>query len=465
MKKIWSILMCLLLVLSPVRVHANSAQTYWQGVDATGALAVGEESPIVVEHEELVFEIQEFPLDYYRENVDFLAYAPSATAKYTFYNPSDYTVTAKLAFPFGAAPDYSANYYDAIDAEKYGVSVDGVSIEKQVRHTLTDLGGNFDVERDVPLLYDGYVEDEFFRLDLPVTMYVFEPEIDLTKYDSAYAAIDLSFDETKTRAFMKYGNGAATTASAVRLGEFVDEGDQYVLYVMGEQTELEPWKFYTNGGTTVQIEGSMKLLYTNEMTFEELVMEKYPEGDVSKADWYNAVVASANQYQMGHGVVGMEFILNGEYNVRRFLMQWFYYEITLEPGQRLVNEVTVPMYPAIDGDYEPPVYDYTYLLSPASTWEDFGTLDIQINTPYYMVGEPTVAFEKTEGGYTASLDGLPEGELKFTLSTVEKPEEPKLDLMTILYAAGILLQIGWPLIAVIIAIVVIRKILKKRKEK
>ena len=461
MKKYLSMMFCLLLVLSPVQVLANSAQTDWRGVDATGALVVGEESPIIVEHEELVFEIQEFPQEYYSEDADFLAYAPSATARYTFYNPSDYTVTARLAFPFGAAPDYSANYYDAIDAEKYGVSVDGVSIEKQVRHTLTDLGGSFDVERDIPLLYDDYVEDEFYRPDLPVTMYVFEPNVDLTKYESAYAAIDLSFDEIKTRAFLKYGNGASTTVSAVRLGEFVDEGDQYVLYVMGEQVELEPWKFYTNGGTTAQIDGTMELLYTMEMTFEELVMEKYPEGDVSKTDWYNAVVASANRYQMAHGVIGMEFILNGEYNVRRFLMQWFYYEISLEPGQRMVNQVTVPMYPAIDADYEPPVYNYTYLLSPASTWAEFGTLDITVNTPYNLVGEPSVAFEKTTSGYAVSLEGLPEGELEFTLSTVENPEQSKVD---ILYAAEILLRLGWPLIVIVAGIVVIRRSLKNRKK-
>lgn len=36
-------------------------------------------------------------------------------------------------------------------------------------------------------------------------------------------------------------------------------------------------------------------------------------------------------------------------------------------------------------------------------------------------------FEKTESGYALSLDGLPDGELEFTLSAEEKPKPPLQD--------------------------------------
>ncbi|MBQ3031820.1 MAG: hypothetical protein IJD29_04940, partial [Anaerotignum sp.] len=55
----------------------------------------------------------------------------------------------------------------------------------------------------------------------------------------------------------------------------------------------------------------------------------------------------------------------------------------------------------------------------------FGKLDIVVNTPYYLTESGgDFSFEKTETWYQASLDGLPEGELEFTLSESAKPKAP-----------------------------------------
>ena len=468
MRKFFSFILCAFLVSQPFFVSANSAQTDWQGVDANGALLVGENSPVIVEHEELVFDIQEFPLEYYLDESDFLAYGSTATARYTFYNPSDYSVNVSLAFPFGVMPDYSVSYAEPIDGEKYGVSVDGAAIEKSVRHTLTGLGYGFDAQEELSLLHDGYLEDPFYHPDLPVTVYVYQPDVDFSEDETdVFAAIEFAFDGEKTRAFTKGANSPDTLDSSVRMCGFVDEGDLFMVYILGEQQMPPEWKFYEDGSCTKEFEGTMKLLACEEMTFEELVMEKLPQDtNVLETDWYNAVVTSANQTLMDHGVLGMGFILNGNYNPARYLMQWFTYELTFAPGQRIVNEVTVPMYPSIDSNYEPSVYGYTYLLSPASTWSEFGTLDIRINTPFYMVGEQPLAFEKTDSGYTVSLDGLPEGELEFNLSTVAEPEEPKMDLASVMYAANIILQLSWPVFAVAAVCIMIWKIRKSnRKDK
>ena len=88
--------------------------------------------------------------------------------------------------------------------------------------------------------------------------------------------------------------------------------------------------------------------------------------------------------------------------------------------------MSAPIYPDIDGEYSPSVYGYTYLLSPASTWADFGRLDIVINTPYYLIDSNLEGFEKTENGYSLSLDGLPkeDGEhtdLSFSLCQEGEP--------------------------------------------
>ena len=75
-------------------------------------------------------------------------------------------------------------------------------------------------------------------------------------------------------------------------------------------------------------------------------------------------------------------------------------------------------------NYEPTIYEYTYLLSPAKSWKSFGTLDIVVNTPYYMTESGSEGFERTEMGYSCHLTGLPEGELTFTLCSQSEAKAP-----------------------------------------
>lgn len=102
----FSVVLLLMSSLLAVPASANSAQSQWEGTNATGAIVTGEDCPIIVEHEKLTFDIGQFPEQHYREVSDYLAYSGSVTAEYTFYNPADYSVDATLVFPFGAIPDY-----------------------------------------------------------------------------------------------------------------------------------------------------------------------------------------------------------------------------------------------------------------------------------------------------------------------------------------------------------------------
>ena len=148
------------------------------------------------------------------------------------------------------------------------------------------------------------------------------------------------------------------------------------------------------------------------------------------------------------------------------LMRWYEYEITIAPGESAVNTVTAPLYPEIDAGYQPDVFSYTYLLSPALTWKSFGELDIVINTPYYIIESSLGELTKTEDGYTMSFDGLPEGELLLTLCSEENPTSPsdRASAITALLIAVViaLLLIGATIIVVaIIAIVMLTRWLIK----
>jgi len=139
-------------------------------------------------------------------------------------------------------------------------------------------------------------------------------------------------------------------------------------------------------------------------------------------------------------------------------MRWYEYEISVGPGERIVNTVTAPIYPDIDSRYEPPVFEYTYLLSPAQTWAEFGNLDIVVNTPYYMTVSGPEGFQYNNPGYELHLTGLPEGELTFTLCAEKEPKAPS----AMGYVYPEVLLIGAAVLMAIIVVVVFARRGRKR---
>lgn len=433
MKRAFAMVIAVLLLLTvvPLPAQANSGPSRWQGTNSSGIVVTGENCPIVVEHEDLVFDLTEFPLEHYPSQLSYQNYSGKVTAEYTFFNPTDQEVEVTLVFPFGMEPDYAYYDFDApgkhYDWEKYGVSVDGQPIDAAVRHTLAYHGQDFDME-DLELLHDGFLEDEFYRPDLPVRKYVFQfSGVDLEEHHAAYAGIDLNCDPAKTRVWLSGCNGGDTHDGFVRVGLFLEryaENNSVELYVMGEPLETMPeWKVYENGAMETEIEGTAAVVDTEEMTLYDMVMVRhYDWSEVQEHDWYNALITAMKQNEWSYGFVMEPYLDAGRsFDASRNLMRWYEYTLTFQPGERLVNTVTAPLYPDIEMDYEPFRYSYTYLLSPAALWADFGTLDITVNTPFYMVEATNVTFEWDNPGYSAHLDGLPEGELEFTLSQSQNP--------------------------------------------
>lgn len=411
-------------------VSANSAQSHWTGTTAAGAIITDGTCPVTVENEKLTFDIQEFPKQYYKEINDYLSYSGKLTAEYTLYNPENYTVNATLVFPFGRIPDYGI-LYDAktderiltADTEKYNIMVDGIVIEKTLRHTLSPWGSQFKLNKDMALLHDGYMVDDFYSPDMPVTRYTYvSHNVDTETYDAANAAFILSADPSKTKVLMENQNGGRSLDDAVQLECWVQD-EQFIVNVIGEPLgQMPEWKFYENGACEKEIDGTMTLINTEVTTLKDFVLSEYDEkSGILEHDWYNAVIESMKHFEWEYGaIVGSEF----QFDIADQLMRWYEYKITLEPGEKIVNTVTAPIYPSFNTNYEPPIYEYTYLLSPAQSWKSFGTLDIMVNTPYHMIEDGLEKFERTDRGYVCHLTGLPKDELTFTLCSEEDPMAP-----------------------------------------
>ncbi|MBR3707276.1 MAG: hypothetical protein IKM19_09905 [Firmicutes bacterium] len=420
------IIMCIM-VISAGAAWANSAQTSWEGQNRAGIIITDETCPLIVESELLTFDVQEFPENYYRSKEEYLSYQGKVTAEYTFHNPADYQVTATLAFPFGNEPDYAYDHNPDTevrerntDTGKYDITVNGEKISSQLRHTFSYRYGQFDLEKDLPRLSDGYVKDSFYSPDMPVTKYIYEVTgVDKETYNSACTAFVWTAASYKSRIFLENNNGYQIMPEGARLSSWTDEGEEKVIYIIGDiPSSPVEWKIYENGACEKEIPGEVILKDTVNMTMKDFTLTCWnEETGVSESDWYNAVISQFNLRDDGKGILSLDTYLD----VSDDLMRWYKYDITFGPGETIVNTVTAPIYPAIDGGGKVPVYGYEYLLSPASTWADFGKLDIVINTPHYMLDSSLKGFEKTESGYALSMDGLPEGELEFTLCSEEKP--------------------------------------------
>ena len=470
-----SLALCILLGVGTVPVFANSAQSYWEGVDQTGAIITDGDSPIVVEKELLTFDLQEFPKNYYSEIDEFLAYTGKVTAEYTFYNPSEMTVTAKLLFPFGCDAQY-ADFYDYeantrldnVDTGKYDILVNGEAVNKTIRYTLSSYHDQFVLDEDLGLLHDGYVQDDFYSSDLTVTKYTFKVSgVDNEKYRAADVGFDVPEGVGNFRIYYPGQNGAHKQNDGdMRIHGSADELSE--LYVFGTPpSQLPDWKVYKDGGVEDEevISGTVSLFSTDTMTFQEFVLSNWSaETGVSEVDWYNAAVCELKGSLKNSGDYP---IVNMYYHSQNFdgsLMRWYEYEITLGAGERIVNVVTAPIYPSIDLRYEPDVFGYTYLLSPAKTWKSFGELEIVINTPYYVSNSSIDGFTKIETGYTVKLDGLPDGELTFNLSTSENPTRPMTPYQQAFWIAIVIaVVVLLVLIGGIIAVVVFVK--KRRRGK
>ena len=483
------IMMAAALINAPkLKAHANSAQTHWYGTTAYGLSFTGENCPLTVLGEKLTFDINEFPEIYYGEDIaeKLAKYNASVTAEYNFYNPEDYAVTATLAFPFGERSDYflyfgedeTANRLKDTETGKYGITVNGNRAEFVLRHTFKAAYENFSAYGDLKKLSSEYLADEFYRPDLPVTVYNYRAEgLDPNNY-SAVAAFahrpkensKLAFNASIFRSFKNY----------VQAGEWVSKDNTLTVYCFGEAVDPAlGWKTYADGSLKKETGGSVVYLpeKTARMTFEEFAFLNYDEdGEVSRTDWYNAFLCFIKNAEMIDTVLPEPtgLILTDPADKNRYdLLRWFEYEITVPAKSEVINTVTAPLYPSINAAYTPPIYAYEYLLSPASTWAEFGNLEIYINTPFYINGTPSLGkFQRTDTGYRFTSRGLPEGELSFKLCKEEFPVRTmygygsKAPLIAVLLAVIILsLIFVITRAAVIIAAILILVIRKKGKRR
>lgn len=416
-KKIGLIVLILTLLITPVQ--ANSAQTWFEGRDSSGIVVLKDSSPLVVRHEKLTFNISDFP-QYLSSLENFKSYNSHVIAQYQIYNPSSLTIKSRLLFPFGINPSYMNQYNQQEnkneDIDQYLVSVDDKEINKTLRHTYKHSNEDFSLEEDLSKIVDHYKQDSFYTRKLPVTKITYQIQgVDTHQYTNAYACMSLKNNPQNTRVYMKQLNGYKTNEDNVQMGLFVGDTKNIEVYFIGQPIQDVKWSVYKDSTSDKIINGKANIVSKEELTFEDLAMSKYNEdSQILAMDWYNAIV------DMIHDEESMIIDIENDLDISHELMRWYDYTIEVKPNTSIINKVIAPIYPAIDSNYNPPIYEYTYLLSPASRWKEFENLEIEIHTNYFLVKDNFNSFLKTDDGYSMTLKKLPSTELQFTLCSQKK---------------------------------------------
>ena len=468
-----TVVVALLLIFAvlfiPLTAFANSAQREFEGVAANGAIVTDVDCPVQVTSERLTFNITDFPVVHGEQT----EYNSNVVAEYAFYNPADYDVNMQLVFPFGTIPYWSDTDY--IDADKYSVYVNGVKVERDIRAVYSQYDKPFDLTEDLAKIVDSRKPFTNLSDDTPVYKYSFKSEFSynyenaLTPY-ARFATYGLTlFADSPFGGFSNDGSGYS------RCTDFYGDGD-IIIYSVGKQLSDDFFKptyhveaYEREKGdyayTERTIQGSTSHQYLGEGTLQDVLFYHYNErSGISRNDYYNALVDKLGKdVSYSDGAHDLSY-----FNISRELMLWYQYDVSVPSKQTVTNKVVAPTYPTVDGYFTPPKYHYEYLLSPARSWASFANLDVTINTTCFMTNPSLEGFVKTDTGYKAHFDSLPQGELKFSLCESENPEEYKsplvwfVVLMIVLGVVLLIAIIGGILAAIIVPILVYERSRKKK---
>ena len=443
----------------PERVaDANSAQRYFEGIDSTGALVTMENCPIVVDKEDLDFYIEYSDDAPSRDDVYYAARFGYVTATYTFRNPSENTINMDVVFPYGYAPKN-----DKIVEKECSVKVDGEDVAWKKRYTLKEYY-RFNAVDDMQLIKDGFDQDEYFYTDKKVYKYVYSvnDNVNGRKLEFQFAS---SSDRKIVTDYYSYSGSSTLYVDTVGKQELT-------FYVIGEDLDLAACEETV---INEQKGGHLTLVSRTEQTFgDELAFINRPkDSDISDVDWYNAL-SSKFDYVRNVTVFSPQYLtvlgIDG-YNGGYELFRWCQYTLSIAPGQSVVNAVTVPLFPSVDVHYDPDVYEFTYYLSPATTWAGFKDLTVNIHTNGYVLKYQDKGFEKVDGKYTYHTDTLPSGELTFKICKEEKPTtqygrtfSSVIILLAKVIGFGVLLPVSIALIVIVI-IVIVKAVKRKKKKK
>lgn len=414
-KKIFIICLFIFLILINVRVsNANSYLTYHRGAQEYGLIPYYDSSLDVIK-EDLTFNIVDFP-EPWSENSE---YKSTVTAEYTIKNSSSETENIRLLFPYGEDPYYSYNTLDEKQL-KYNVEINGKKVNMNHRFTTNNYDDSYIDE--LAKIKDAKNTDAFYNKDLSI--YIYKLTVENT-FDEGFLTIDFTKKENYKIMCDSWFNIREEKNNSIKVSQWIGKNDSYYFYIMGSSDDSfkDTIKVYEDYDMRRTINCKINVSFIETINYDDFVNKQFNDLFIDEnkdqyayIDYYNVVLENikSNNSCLINSVSSV-------FNSLSNTLNWIDYDISVKPGETIVNSVTSTIYPDIDISYEPYYYTYKYVLSPASTWHSFSNLTVYVNTSLYMSDE-TLRFEKTNTGFKAFYENLPNTELEFRLCESESPE-------------------------------------------
>ncbi len=447
-------------------VYGNSAPSYWEAFPYSDVLAVEENSPITVDREQLTFDFSET-----WNHDDYWSPVGRILAQYRMTNPTDDTLSVQMAFPFVASlsklsvPDIKVSadsaavpyeiYIDPKEAYEYGGSSGGLQYGYG---TIGDISNQewalpgFDLDSKAKLYRYAVSAGTEDRLDFEIS------------YDADPARTILMGTGFSGVSYSEEGSEKLTSA--------IREKAEPEILVLGKDLDFT-YDVLTKEGEKVD-----KNLYQLEIIEESVDPKEYllsairknlakeTAAAISDTQFLNLCLHEIWRESQAGGYSELFDVLPTAFSDRIFTLV---YQVEFSPESARNVSVSYITEGTMDRrETLSPKYGYTYLLSPAKSWADFGSLDIEIITPQeapYIVESSLALAKDGANRYTAQFEGLPESELTFTLyekEAVTFVDRAKKTASESLYN----LAFFWPVSAIllaIIALIVVRSVVRRMR--
>jgi hypothetical protein len=420
MKKILCAALAAMIFLAPFStVRANSAPVYWEGYPSTVIMSVDEDTEIKVDSEKLLFDLSEGMKG---------GYSPLCriTAAYTM-TAGDEDTASTMAFP------YIGSLQSLYEGE-VRITADGEEVPFSLMFGEPAKGyGTFsDSEKKDP--------DPFSRILSSISPNDYVPEsfdaddkaklvsIDLSKTgtQSLMVSIPMDISGRDTKIIALDFNGYSREGDRMELKSWVAGTDTIEFLVIGDQLEI------TVEGYTDGTEREKNDSFTYDIREEEVDIRDYllKEGSSllgrsisdDSTQYWNILAKEVDiALQNNDGFASIDDLTSALFTDRYIL---FIYSMDFK--KETSKEVAVSYLASGTMDRREtstPKYTFSYLLSPASLWNGFKDLDIEIRAsesePYLL--ESSLKFEKTaDRNYKSSFETLPDKDLVFTVYKSEK---------------------------------------------